>query len=80
VFQQFENKLREHPYVVKTANFDKDMRTDCKVLLGNFVYIIFKEKTKGVLAAPFKMIPGSKDVKITGFTLGSVAISTGAVK
>jgi len=77
VFQQFENKLREHPYVVKTANFDKDMRSDCKLLLGKFKYIIFKEKTKGVLAAPFIMIPGSDNVKITGFTLGLVAISLG---
>jgi hypothetical protein len=80
IFQQFENKLREHPYVVKTDLFDKDMRSDCKLLLGKFRYIIFKEKTKGVLAAPFIMVPGSKDVKITGFTLGSVAISIGAVK
>ena len=77
IFQQFENKLREHPYVVSTDLFDKDMRSDCKLLLGKFKYIIFKEKTKGILAKPFIMVPGSKDVKITGFTLGSVAISIG---
>jgi hypothetical protein len=53
------------------------MQADCKILLGKFKYIIFHEKPKGKLTAPFIMIPGSENVKITGFTLGSVAISLG---
>ena len=70
IFQQFENSLREHPYVKDPNKFDRDMQADCKLLLGNFKYIIFHEKTKGVLNAPFIMIPGSADVRITTFTLG----------
>ena len=77
IFQQFENNLRDHEYVKSPNKFEKDMQADCKILLGKFKYIIFHEKPKGKLTAPFIMIPGSENVKITGFTLGSVAISLG---
>jgi len=77
IFQQFENNLRDHEYVKNPNKFEKDMQADCTLLLGKFKYIIFHEKPKGKLTAPFIMIPGSTDVKITTFTLGSVAISLG---
>lgn len=77
IFQQFENKLRDHEYVKNPNKFEKDLQADCKLLLGKFKYIIFHEKPKGKLTAPFIMVPGSSNVKITTFTLGSVAISLG---
>ena len=76
VFQRFENQLKEHPYVKNKVQFEKDLVTDCRTLMGNFDYIVFHEKSDGAIPKPFIIKPGST-ARISTFTLGSVQISYG---
>lgn len=75
VFKMFEYRLKQHPFVAKVNEFDKTALRDLQTLLKN-KYIVFHEKTKGILPAPILIenIGAPYNPMVIGYTLDQVII------
>jgi hypothetical protein len=75
VFKMFEYRLKQHPFVAKPNEFDKTALRDLQTLLKN-KYIVFHEKSKGVLPAPILIenIGAPYNPTVIGYTLDQVII------
>ena len=74
--ENFQNKLKQHPYVIDPAAFVEDLRKDMNNILKNR-YIILHE-TSGQSTVPVPVLldeTTGKELTITGFTLNQAAIN-----
>lgn len=73
-FQNFMQKLKQHPYVINPSAFETDMRKDMNNILKNR-YIIFHETGDTKVPVPVLLDQNTgKELTVTGFTLNQVTI------
>jgi hypothetical protein len=74
VFQQFELKLKTHPFVKSAGSFEAILKDDCLNLIKNPGFIIFLEPTKGKLGKPIFVNSNTYNPRLVGFTLNQAII------
>ncbi len=74
VFQQFEIKLKNHPFVKTTGAFESILKDDCLNLIKNPGFIIFLEPKKGKLGKPIFVNDNTYNPRLVGFTLNQAII------
>lgn len=74
VFQQFENKLKSHPFVKSVGSFEAVLKDDCLRIIKNPGFIIFLEPSKGKLGKPIYVDDNTYNPRLVGFTLNQAII------
>jgi hypothetical protein len=74
VFQQFEHKLKTHPFIKTIGSFEAVLKDDCLKLIKDPGFIIFLEPTKGKLGKPVFVNDSTYNPRLVGFTLNSAII------
>lgn len=74
VFQQFEHKIKNHPFVRSIGAFEAVLKDDCLKLIKDPGFIIFLEPSKGKLGKSVFVNDSTYNPRLVGFTLNQAII------